>query len=107
MAATWALSWGSSWGGSWGPLSIAIARRGGRFIFDLETDPEIRRDKVAELKRLIKPQIPAKPTEKPKETLVETLAAATSAMSPGQQRRLDRLMQQTGISLEELLIILQ
>lgn len=87
--------------------AVLIARRGGRFIFDREPDPEIRREKVLELKRLIKPQPTASGPQKPKATLVETIAAATSAMSPVQQRRIDRLMQQTGISLTELLIILQ
>ena len=109
MASAWGLSWGSSWGGSWGALPIA--RRGGRFIFDREPDPEIRREKVQELKRLIKPLVPPKPTasvtQEPQETLTKTLAAATSAMPRFKQRRVDRLMQQTGISLQELLIILE
>ncbi len=107
MASAWAVSWGSSWGGSWGPLPIQ--RRGGRFIFDLE--PEDRLEAVKEIKRLIKPQIRPKSaasvTQEPQESLVQTLMAATQTMPRSQQRRLDRLMQQTGISLQELLIILE
>ncbi len=99
-----------AWKGAVEPAALVVARRGGvRWL--VEPDPETRREKVKELKGLIKPRITPKSTapgpQEPQETLIKTLMAATSAVPAGQQRRLDRLLQQTGISLDELLIILE
>ena len=93
---------------AWASERATIVRRGGRFIFDREPDPEIRAEKLLELKRLVKPKIaPASASQQPPVELLKAVQAATSNMTRAQQTRTDRLLQQTGISMEELLIILQ
>ncbi len=85
-----------------------VARRGGvRWL--VEPDPEIREEKVAELTAIIKPALKpiARTSLEPQESLIQMIAGATSRMTPAQQTRTDRLLQQTGISLEELIILLQ
>ena len=95
-----------------------IIRYGGRFIFDREPDPEIREEKKQELVELIKPKLaPAKPvlvgkspasvSQLPPGQLMTALQSATSRMPREQQTRIDRLLQQTGISVRELLIMLK
>ncbi len=82
-------------------------RRGGRFL--VEPDPEIREEKVKELVALVKPAITPKSTQdsqEPQVALLTMVLDATTRMTPAQQTRLDRLLQQTGVSLDELLIIL-
>lgn len=82
-----------------------VVRRGGvRFL--LEPDPEIREEKVQELKALIKPQIRPQAAQEPQDTLLDVMDAATSRLTPAQQTRTERLLEETGISMEELLIIL-
>jgi len=88
-----------------------VVRRGGvRWL--REPDPEIRAEKVKELTELIKPAI--KPTMASRgrqdvqaRLLMTAISDATTSMTRAQQTRTDRLLQETGISIEELLIILQ
>jgi len=89
---------------------LLIVRRGGvRWL--REPDPEIREEKTKELTALIKPRLAPKPTsrepQEPQETLLSMVSAATARMTAGQQKRIDRLLQETGISLRELLILLE
>lgn len=93
-----------------GAAPAAIRRLGGvRWI--REPDPDIRKEKKKELVRLIKPKIrpksSASDSQEPPEPLLTTIQAATARMSRAQQTRTDRLLQETGISLEELLILIQ
>jgi hypothetical protein len=94
-----------------------IHRRGGiRWL--REPDPEIREEKKQELVALIKPNLPpAKPvlvgkspvraSQQPPGELLTAVQDATARMSRAQQTRTDRLLQQTGISLRELLILIE
>ena len=95
-----------------------IIRHGGWFIFDREPDPEIREEKKQELVELIKPKLapaklalvgksPASAKRSPPGQLMTALQVATSRMTRAQQTRTERLLQQTGISMDELLILLQ
>ena len=95
-----------------------IFRHGGRFIFDREPDPEIREEKKQELVELIKPKLaPAKPvlvgksttsvSQGPPGVLLTAVQDATARMTRAQQTRTERLLQQTGISVRELLIMLK
>ncbi len=84
-------------------------RRGGvRFL--REPDPEIRQEKVKELAELIKPAMRPKPAatepQEPQKSPVQLVADATARLTAGQQTRAERLLQETGISLDELLIVL-
>ncbi len=94
-----------------------IHRRGGiRWL--REPDPEIREEKKQELVALIKPNLPpAKPvlvgrsparaSQQPPGALLTAVQDATARMTRAQQTRTDRLLHQTGISLRELLILLE
>ncbi len=95
MASTWALSWGSSWGGSWGPLPIA--RRGGRFIFDRE--PEL----PEQLEELIEPE--PRPTAQVQRQPARTRKFRRADIPKAKLPRVDKLLADTGISMNELLFI--
>jgi hypothetical protein len=84
-----------------------VARRGGvRWL--LEPDPEIRADKTDELITLIQPAISAATAPDTHATALPSIIShAVSELPPGKRTRVDRLLQETGISLDELLIILQ
>ena len=94
-----------------------IFRHGGvRFL--REPDPEIREEKKQELVELIKPKLaPAKPvlvgksptsvSQGPPGVLLTAVQDATARMTRAQQTRTERLLQQTGISVRELLIMLK
>ncbi len=94
-----------------------IIRHGGiRWL--REPDPEIREEKKQELVELIKPNLPpAKPalvgkstaraSQQPPGVLLTAVQDATARMSRSQHTATDRLLQQTGISLRELLILLK
>ncbi len=94
-----------------------IIRHGGiRWL--REPDPEIREEKKQQLVELIKPKLPpAKPilvgkspasaTQGPPGPLLTAVQDATARMSRAEQTATDRLLQQTGISLRELLIMLR
>jgi len=89
---------------------VVVVRRGGvRWL--REDDPVKRAEKVKELTTLIKPAIKAKSAvrlpQEPQKSLLSMVSDATARMTPAQQTRTDRLLQQTGISLDELLILLQ
>ena len=83
-----------------------VVRRGGvRWL--LEPDPEKREEKLKELTGLLKPAISAaRPPQAPAAPLPSIISHAVSELPARQQTRVDRLLQQTGVSLEELLIIL-
>ena len=94
-----------------------ILRHGGvRWL--REPDPEIREEKKQELVELIKPKLapdkpklvrksPASASQQPPGVLLTAVQDATSRMTRPQQTATDRLLQQTGISLRELLILLE
>ena len=94
-----------------------IIRHGGiRWL--REPDPEIREEKKQELVELIKPKLapdklklvrksPASASQQPPGVLLTAVQDATSRMTRPQQTATDRLLQQTGISLRELLILLE
>ncbi len=95
---------------AWAVVSTpTVIRRGGRFL--VEADPEIREEKTQQLKALIKPKItaksPASEPQEPLESLLTIVSGATSRMTLPEQRSVDRLLQETGISMDELLILLQ
>ncbi len=103
------------WKGAVQPAAVdaVIARRGGvRWL--REPDPEIREEKEQELVELIKPKLPpARPrlsvrdTQAPPGPLLTSVQDAASKMTRPEQVRLERLLEQTGISLRELLILLE
>ncbi len=89
-------------------FTALVVRRGGvRWL--VEPDEEIREEKVKELTAIIKPALKpvARTSLEPQESLLQMVSSATSRMTHAQQTRTDRLLQQTGISIEELLILLQ
>lgn len=78
---------------------VLIARRGGvRFI--REPEPETRAKKLIELKALVKPQAAPDSSDG---TITQKMALV---VPKSKQRRVERLLAETGITLEELLIIL-
>ncbi len=107
VEAGWVTGGSPAWAAVSAPATII--RRGGRFL--VEVDPEIREEKTQELKELIKPKItaksPAREPQEPQESLLTIVSTATSRMTLPQQMRLDRLLQETGISMDELLVLLQ
>ncbi len=93
-------------------------RRHGGIRWLREPDPEKREEKKQELVELIKPKLPpAKPvlvgksrasvTQGPPGPLLTAVQDATARMSRAEQTRTERLLQQTGISLRELMILLR
>ncbi len=86
---------------------VLVVRRGGvRFL--REPDAEVRQEKVKELTAIIQPAIKAaRLPGQPVAPLPSAISHVVSEMPPGRQRRVDRLLQETGISLAELLIILK
>ncbi len=104
-----------AWKGAVEPAGVdaVIARRGGvRWL--REPDPEIREEKEQELVELIKPNLPpARPrlstraSELPPGPLLTSVQDAASKMTRAEQTRLERLLEQTGISIRELLILLE
>lgn len=78
---------------------VLVARRGGvRFI--REPEPETRAKKLIELKALVKPQATPDSSDG---TITQKMALV---VPKSKQRRVERLLAETGITLEELLIIL-
>lgn len=99
-----------AWKGAVEPAKLLIARGGGVRFFR-EPDQEIREKKKIQLKALIKQEMVPKPSaiasDSPQETLLIQVQAVTAGMPRGQQRRTERLLAQTGISMRELLILLK
>ncbi len=108
----------ATWKGAVEPAATVIIARKGGVRWLREPDPEIREDKEQELVELIKPNLaPAKPSrapqssartsEQPPGPLLTSVQDAAARMSRPEQVRLERLLEQTGISLRELLILLE
>ena len=98
--------------------AVALILRHGGVRFLREPDPEILEEKKEELAALIKPELEVvKPSRSPKVSasdsqqppgvLLTAIQEATAKMPRVQQTRIDKLLQQTGISVRELLILLK
>jgi len=90
--------------------TVLIARRGGvRWLY--EENPEKREEKKQELKSLVKPaferESSASAPQGRQDTKIQRVANAAAKMTPAEQTRTERLLQETGITLEELLIIIE
>lgn len=74
-----------------------------------EPDPEIREEKKQELVEIIKPKPrpSLRRSQEPPGELLTAIQVATAKMPAPQQTRVDRLLQQTGISLKELLKLIE
>ncbi len=83
-----------------------VVRRGGRFL--LEAELEEHDSKVAELKSLVEPQIRPKSPARVDLTGLEpiTLESLTGVVPAPKKARIQRLLDETGISLAELLKII-
>lgn len=86
-----------------------VVRRGGvRWL--REPDPAIRQEKTKELTALLKPAMRPKPAatepQEPQKSQVQLVATAAARLTTSQQIRAEHLLEETGISLEELLILL-
>ena len=104
-----------AWRGAVEPAAAVLVARKGGVRWLREPDPAIREEKTKELVELIKPKLPApiKPklpasaSEQPPGPLLTAVQDATANMTQEQQTRTERLLEQTGISLRELLILLR
>ncbi len=92
-----------TWKGAVEPAALSIFRRGGRFVFDREIE---RQEQLTELIELVEPEV--KPvTQAAPVTPEATIAPRQRVSVPAYKRsRVDTLLAETGITLEELLVII-